>query len=1723
MSNQISQIYLQNQKNFPTKNEQEIYNSRFAEEKYQQRKLISSNCDENSLPNIFYDQDGETDLSQIECLPVNIFLDDGECEQFIYVVQDWKNEALSSPQYFYNQVCLQCLNDDQNLCECPENEFFNYLDQQCEQCPDRCSKCTYDILGQQQILCYECISSDTVPPDCNCPTNSFFLDSLDQCKTCQELVSDQLYFYDYSQEDQSCLYYETDAASPCYYLNKICRKCSDSINIFCESCLDKTVQNDQLKCIKCLGQNRDVNLDCACYENYIPNPTSPYDCIKCEDSFYLDPVTYSTCSQEDMYNNANNCDYDSLCLNPTVQTNDFCEEVKINSSNNIICIKCKGNRLPPLCECDSGQELVPDSSQLENCKQCEEGTYFSLQKYNDNCKPSGILNYECEENQICQNCNDINTLCLACTSDRICYKCDGENRQTPDCDCMETYVPNPTNTKNCKKCEGDLHFYPKVNSECTLQQKLDKDTGCQYSDICMDFQFINLYCTDPQYDNNEYIEVCQQCKGNRVPPTCQCQDNMLPITGNKDNCDYCDTQYYYDQELDNCKNIPGNVENFNCSMEEACQPCTNHNKYCLQCNKQECLICEGNRSPPHCKCQQGTLVKKEAISTCVYCANDTFYDDEQDKCKINANDGEYDCFYENICIPCKERYNQFCTQCSKEKCNSCAGNRVVPNCKCPEQKAPKKTDILTCQTCENGKYYEPYKDKCKEDTNDGEYQCFLEQICVSCTEINIYCTECTTNEGCVQCGQNRNLPHCKCPLNMVQSDVYHSLCVECPSGTYYEYNYDICRADIQDQLTQEQYVNYLKCTEEEVCQKCSNLNKFCESCSKNYKSQQISCHKCLGDLNIIEFGEIEFSGQNLDVTSCGCSRGSYSFSNETSVCQSCVDNVECLGFNILDLEPGYWREGINSDQIYSCQNKPENCLGGQADFTCQKGYMGALCEACDSYGDIWGQSYGAEGQYQCVLCNRGFIYFKVFLFTILMSFLTAYMSYQGVLEVQTQLQEEVVDQAFTEKFGLKIETDQMTIYIKIFLQYFASISIISSLDIIDLSFSDSVTQVVGNPSQLIGFTVDCFAADIGRKLPISYLRITYLILQFICYILVCVAFFLIFKKQLFKTKQKITYCPQNGNPQHYKPEYVYDPSPPIKMLLIKVFIFLFIDIQPSFINVLVNSLSCKKIGEKSYQMSDTTLECDTTTYTNFSYYYSLPLLLFWAFVMPIILAKILQNSSKKNKYGKKIKQTQEEEEAIKNIFKIQQQKYVNKELIFQYDDGKDQTHLDSFQMKYKYGFLYLEKHNVLEAQGTKASYLSLIFALLFYYSESLPLKILATALMFYVNGLFIFNLASQTFKEKYKKLKTWILKKLSFIEYYRKKYEKSKDSLHLAAQYWKIIKKFLQMSIYLKSKKQINLVRNKNVDQDSLRLNYPGIEDELVKHLEKKEKEEKAQFRLFQKSVRKLFKQKQYSVKQISDRQQKNSNGNYEKKYETDQSLVQNSQSNINLVQTSNKSFGNSNDNSPKTRDTPIKQQNQPNKFQIQQDKKNINKEQLGKRNNVINIRNTQKQIYGRNKKETQIHQNSEKKYLNSENNLDLLTQISQIDKEHTKNNNVDEFQLQLKDKKLKKNSFIIDRSYLSYQDNDELEISANIPQNQQHIQQILNLSQSFSKEQEIEQKQVQNGNTLEKPKKQRRYQKQMQQSKSNNNINNYINNNINNNQNNDQDLNLQVISNDSD
>ncbi|KAL4449676.1 hypothetical protein ABPG74_007499 [Tetrahymena malaccensis] len=114
--------------------------------------------------------------------------------------------------------------------------------------------------------------------------------------------------------------------------------------------------------------------------------------------------------------------------------------------------------------------------------------------------------------------------------------------------------------------------------------------------------------------------------------------------------------------------------------------------------------------------------------------------------------------------------------------------------------------------------------------------------------------------------------------------------------------------------------------------------------------QLYSCQECqIGTYSLAKYDNQNTTNQTI-------------LSQYQQTCNKCPNQADFCQGNNIQLKFGYWRESdldLDDDQISYCQNNPQNCQEQYPNQIkgCIDGYIGPLCETCDSFGDIWNQRY----------------------------------------------------------------------------------------------------------------------------------------------------------------------------------------------------------------------------------------------------------------------------------------------------------------------------------------------------------------------------------------------------------------------------------------------------------------------------------------------------------------------------------------------------------------------------------------------------------------------------------------------------------------------------------------------------------------------------------------------------------------------------------------------
>ncbi|KAL4469701.1 hypothetical protein ABPG73_017726 [Tetrahymena malaccensis] len=303
-----------------------------------------------------------------------------------------------------------------------------------------------------------------------------------------------------------------------------------------------------------------------------------------------------------------------------------------------------------------------------------------------------------------------------------------------------------------------------------------------------------------------------------------------------------------------------------------------------------------------------------------------------------------------------------------------------------------------------------------------------------------------------------------------------------------------------------------------------------------------------------------------------CKDGSYSFNQ--IACLKCPIGGMCIKYEKdIRIQDGYWRLNSQDDDIILCQNKMDNCVARNHTLSgndiCKIGYVGALCESCDFYGEKWRQRYTKIGQYQCALCKVSvynilkltFIYIGIILY-ISISIRSYINQTRKFILCYTAIKLSKSKQNFKDQSHSGID-----VILKILGTYIQNIFAISQLQI---NFPNTM------PVSQTSYDFDCALLSLNSKIPISYLRLFFSFIIPIVFLIGYIITAIVLK--LFRSNCLINF-----------PKHSIVPA----ILLIVLYT------QPNLLYQLVLLGSCRKIGSQYYTNENSNLKC----YDEFGFLY----------------------------------------------------------------------------------------------------------------------------------------------------------------------------------------------------------------------------------------------------------------------------------------------------------------------------------------------------------------------------------------------------------------------------------------------------------------------------------------------------------------------------------------
>ncbi|KAL4438120.1 hypothetical protein ABPG74_016899 [Tetrahymena malaccensis] len=371
-------------------------------------------------------------------------------------------------------------------------------------------------------------------------------------------------------------------------------------------------------------------------------------------------------------------------------------------------------------------------------------------------------------------------------------------------------------------------------------------------------------------------------------------------------------------------------------------------------------------------------------------------------------------------------------------------------------------------------------------------------------------------------------------------------------------------------------------------------------------------------------GELLLQSQNGFIECSQCQEGKYSLitpsqlNKNSLICNSCPNEANQCYKDTIILKDGYWRQSVETDQIYTC--KSQGCSETQKNTRnrCIEGYVGPLCDSCDGSKQIWNEQYGKRGEY-CLKCKQ--LGYQYVYFAAILIFYVIYIVYcvGNLIEKKIIITKLIlfrkIDLLITSKSN--IQGESLTLWIKVFVHYLQICTLIFSFDIQYPKFLSFSLNVFGDPVNLTITSLDCLT-QVLNIYPIWLHRlVTQLANIIIQYIFVSLIYYILHLRDSFN--------------KEYKKRF-------FKISLKTSFVFFYLFYQPSITKLIFSAVFCKQIGDKYYLISDLNQQCYTKTHLIHLIAIIVPLCIFWCLFIPLLLYRKLGQIKNKVNLMKTISQ-----------------------------------------------------------------------------------------------------------------------------------------------------------------------------------------------------------------------------------------------------------------------------------------------------------------------------------------------------------------------------------------------------------------------------------------------------------------------------------------------------
>ncbi|EAR87219.2 transmembrane protein, putative (macronuclear) [Tetrahymena thermophila SB210] len=373
-----------------------------------------------------------------------------------------------------------------------------------------------------------------------------------------------------------------------------------------------------------------------------------------------------------------------------------------------------------------------------------------------------------------------------------------------------------------------------------------------------------------------------------------------------------------------------------------------------------------------------------------------------------------------------------------------------------------------------------------------------------------------------------------------------------------------------------------------------------DSKGKIYLSQQALQININIDFDTCSVGEIQ--KQQGDSIICEqCPEGKYSLNLQDQSCQQCPESaIQCQN-SIIKLKNGYWRLNDLSDEIIYCSFNPDSCQPESqlSKFNCVQGNIGPLCQSCDSYGEVWGNKYSQVlSPGKCYKCDENFqmiIIYNLLIFLFVASYVFTILK-KVLVKLQVKLSAFFLNKADILFLGSTIyQSDKPQIISKILTDHLQIISLICQFQFNLPNFYSFPFQVSGSSMSITSKSLNCFFSNHPEMQPMWFFQSisSFMLPIFIFFTYLTIGLI------IYKRKRK-----NNIIVNHIK----------------TTAIFLYFYFFPMVIIHLSRSLNCIQIGKYKYLDLDLNVKClDAQKHQPYILYFSIPLLVLWAILIPMFL------------------------------------------------------------------------------------------------------------------------------------------------------------------------------------------------------------------------------------------------------------------------------------------------------------------------------------------------------------------------------------------------------------------------------------------------------------------------------------------------------------------------